>query len=47
MKTNVKEGGTLKQMKITINDVDCVRKSMPEFFEYLIQGCKDNSIILN
>ena len=37
----------LNQGKITITDVDCIKKSMPEFFEYLMLGCKDNSIILN
>lgn len=37
----------LNQGKITITNIECVKKSMPDFFEYLILGCKDNSIILN
>ena len=37
----------LNQGKITITNIECVKKSMPDFFEYLILGCKDNSIIIN
>ena len=35
---------TLNKGCITINDVDCISKSAPEFFYNLINGCKNNSI---
>jgi 3-phosphoshikimate 1-carboxyvinyltransferase len=36
----------LNKGEITIKDVECINKSDPNFFNLLIKGCKENSIII-